>query len=120
MVFIFPWTTVFGQKVLINADPMWGWLTLIEMFIFVGILLIGLIYVWRKGDLDWIRPEQKLPVIETGIPLSMYDKINTEVYTVKPFTIERETQEQMVAGTPVTSSTSKPAFKPSFRKPPQP
>jgi NADH-quinone oxidoreductase subunit A len=25
----------------------------IEMFIFVVILLIGLLYVWRKGALDW-------------------------------------------------------------------
>lgn len=119
LIFIFPWTTVFGQKILINADPMWGWLTLIEMFIFVGILLIGLVYVWRKGDLDWIRPEQKLPVAESNIPLSVYDKINAEVYTVKPFFAERpQVQAETIA--PASSGPApKPAFKPTFRKPPQ-
>jgi len=25
----------------------------IEMFIFVAILFVGYIYVWRKGALDW-------------------------------------------------------------------
>ena len=26
-----------------------------ELFLFVGILLIGLAYVWRKGDLEWFK-----------------------------------------------------------------
>jgi NADH-quinone oxidoreductase subunit A len=28
---------------------------LIELFAFVGVLLLGLAYVWKKGDLDWIK-----------------------------------------------------------------
>jgi len=36
----------------------WGWFSLAEMFIFLGILILGLAYVWRKGDLDWIKPKQ--------------------------------------------------------------
>jgi NADH-quinone oxidoreductase subunit A len=43
-VFIFPWA--------IGADPL-GWFGLIEMFIFVAVLLLGLAYVWRKGLLKW-------------------------------------------------------------------
>ncbi|MEJ6980312.1 NADH-quinone oxidoreductase subunit A [Pedobacter sp. P351] len=119
MIFIFPWTTVFAQKSLIAASSLWGWLTFTEMFIFVGILLIGLVYVWRKGDLDWIRPEQKLPVVEHKIPLSVYDKINTEIYTVKPFSINNNINEEAIAQSPAVSTSSKPAFKPTFRKPPQ-
>ena len=120
MIFIFPWTTVFGQKALIAADPMWGWLTLIEMFVFVGILLIGLAYVWRKGDLDWIKPDQKIPVTNNAIPLSVYDKINTETYNVKPFSLQsQQLQEEIVQENKPTSAPVKPAFKPTFRKPPQ-
>lgn len=26
-----------------------------ELIVFVGILLAGLVYVWRKGDLEWIK-----------------------------------------------------------------
>ena len=120
MVFIFPWTTVFGQKILIQAEPMWGWLTLIEMFVFVGILLVGLVYVWRKGDLDWIKPDQQIPSVKTAIPLSVYDNINNEQYAVKPFTLTFDTPDPQNNSTPVESelAASKPKFKPSFRKPP--
>lgn len=120
MVFIFPWTTVFGQKILIQAEPMWGWLTLIEMFVFVGILLVGLVYVWRKGDLDWIKPDQQIPSVQTAIPLSVYDSINNEQYIVKPFSLTSDTPDQENAVDTVESEliASKPKFKPSFRKPP--
>jgi NADH-quinone oxidoreductase subunit A len=120
MIFIFPWTTVFAQKSLIAANEIWGWLTFTEMFIFVAILLIGLVYVWRKGDLDWIRPEQKVPVVEHSIPLSIYDKINSEVYTVKAFTLNNNVEEVVAKQTTTAPSSPKPGFKPTFRKPPQP
>lgn len=32
-----------------------GWIALGELSIFVGVLLAGLAYVWKKGDLEWIR-----------------------------------------------------------------
>jgi NADH-quinone oxidoreductase subunit A len=46
IAFLFPWAIVFKQI---------GLIALVEMFIFVGVLLIGLAYVWAKGDLDWVR-----------------------------------------------------------------
>ena len=49
IVFLFPWGVVFRQI---------GVLAFVEMFIFIGILLIGLAYVWVKGDLEWIRSIQ--------------------------------------------------------------
>jgi len=116
IVFIFPWTTIFARKELLNAEPAWGWLMLTEMFVFIGILLLGLMYVWRKGDLDWIKPSQKLPETDVSIPKSAYDRINNEVYKVRPFNIDRpqELAEPLAAA---VSATVKPAFKPSFRKP---
>ncbi|MGN7724972.1 NADH-quinone oxidoreductase subunit A [Luteimonas sp. 22616] len=44
IIFIIPWATVFRQL---------GVLGLIEMGIFVGMLLLGFIYVWKKGALEW-------------------------------------------------------------------
>jgi NADH-quinone oxidoreductase subunit A len=32
-----------------------GGLAFTELLVFVGILLVGLAYVWVKGDLEWIR-----------------------------------------------------------------
>jgi NADH-quinone oxidoreductase subunit A len=32
-----------------------------EMFLFISILLVGLFYVWKKGDLDWVKMEIRNP-----------------------------------------------------------
>jgi NADH-quinone oxidoreductase subunit A len=77
LIFLFPWATVFGNKRLITeTDGLWGWFSLTEMFIFVGVLVIGLAYAWIKGHLDWVRPEVKITEYESKVPTSLYDKIN--------------------------------------------
>ena len=43
-VFIFPWA--------VNLES-FGVFGLIEMFIFITILALGLVYAWRKGVLRW-------------------------------------------------------------------
>lgn len=45
-IFLFPWATVF-------AAPGYGATTLVEMFIFLGFLAVGLLYAWKKGVLAW-------------------------------------------------------------------
>lgn len=116
LVFIFPWATVFGQEVLIIADSRWGWLSLIEMFIFIIILLIGLVYVWKKGDLNWIRPEQSLPLSPAKIPLSAYQSINEEEYLTKPFNAEIVIIKTKAANTEAPTSSPKPGFIPKFKR----
>ena len=118
MVFIFPWATVFSDKTLIAADARWGWLTLIEMFIFIGILLIGLVYVWKKGDLNWLKPENIIPIAPNKIPYHLYDKINSERYIVKEFTHEH-TQALNTLTQPVAGAPRKPMFKATFKKTPE-
>lgn len=44
IVFLYPWAVVIRQL---------GMFALIEMLAFVGILLIGYFYVWKKGAFDW-------------------------------------------------------------------
>lgn len=44
VILIFPWAAVF--KVL-------GPIAFIEMGIFLAILFLGLVYVWKKRDLEW-------------------------------------------------------------------
>ena len=46
IVFLFPWAVVYNEL---------GLLAFIEAFLFVLILLVGYIYVWVKGDLDWVK-----------------------------------------------------------------
>lgn len=45
-VFLFPWATVF-------AEPGFGAVTLVEMFVFLGFVATGIVYAWRKGVLTW-------------------------------------------------------------------
>ncbi|PJF48525.1 MAG: NADH-quinone oxidoreductase subunit A [Chloroflexi bacterium] len=44
VIFFYPWAVAFRQL---------GWFGLIEMLIFVGILLVGYFWVWKKGALEW-------------------------------------------------------------------
>jgi NADH-quinone oxidoreductase subunit A len=123
MVFIFPWATVFGNHEIIAAAPKWGWFSLVEMFIFLGILILGLIYVWVKGDLDWIKPNPIIPTTNVNIPASVYQKLNLEqsAYAIKKFDNEPVLAEPVtaaVSGTPSGEApVRKPMFKPTFKKP---
>ena len=49
-VFLLPWAVVFKQL---------GMLAFVEGLVFIAILVVGLAYVWRKGDLEWVRPEDR-------------------------------------------------------------
>ncbi len=51
IAFIYPVARVFKRWV----DQGSGWFAFIEIFVFVAILLLGLAYVWVKGDLNWLR-----------------------------------------------------------------
>ena len=115
MVFIFPWATIFSQETLLAAESRWGWLTLIEMFIFIGILLIGLMYVWKKGDLNWIRPENVLPVGPGKVPLAMYQTINDTNYKVRGFE-NGNGNENAVLQSENKAVSPRPAFRPQFKK----
>ncbi len=119
MVFIFPWATIFGNHEIIAADARWGWFSLAEMFIFLGILILGLAYVWRKGDLDWIKPKPTVPATNSSIPASLYEKLNLEqsVYKVKDFNIEPGPVANAPVATTTTAPIRKPMFKPTFKKP---
>ncbi len=123
MVFIFPWAIVFGSHEISKVDNRWGALSLTEMFLFLGILILGLAYVWVKGDLNWIKPQPTVPVTDTIIPKSLYEKLNQEqsAYKVKEFTAEAPLQTATATATATAASTEapirKPMFKPTFKKP---
>ena len=84
LAFLFPWATVFGRRDLIEAtDGVWGWFSLIEMFIFIGILVLGLAYAWAKGHLDWIRPAPVIPKSRSKIPAEVYQRVNERKYKIR-------------------------------------
>lgn len=44
MLFLFPWAVAYNQL------PLFAF---VVMAVFIGILIVGLVYAWRKGALEW-------------------------------------------------------------------
>jgi NADH-quinone oxidoreductase subunit A len=51
LAFIYPVVAVFRDWVARGQ----GLFALIEIVVFIGILAVGLVYVWAKGDLEWLK-----------------------------------------------------------------
>lgn len=114
MIFIFPWATVFSNQDLIQIDARWGWFAFIEMLIFIGILLLGLIYVWRKKDLDWIKPSSYIPKVKTAIPIESYQAINQNNYIPNRDRLSKI--KEIAAEKSSEQLSALPKFTPRFKK----
>ena len=44
LLFVWPWAMLYRQL---------GWFGFAEMLVFLGILMLGFFYIWRKGGLEW-------------------------------------------------------------------
>jgi NADH-quinone oxidoreductase subunit A len=49
---LYPWAVIFQRL---------GLLAFVEAFLFIVILLAGLAYLWKEGDLEWVRSLQAAP-----------------------------------------------------------
>ena len=47
-IFLLPWAIIF-----MGDDFSFTKFALVEMFVFIGILVVGYYYAWRKGALEW-------------------------------------------------------------------
>ncbi len=45
-IFIYPWAVTFREQ---------GWVGFLTMLSFLSLLVVGLIYCWKKGALEWER-----------------------------------------------------------------
>jgi NADH-quinone oxidoreductase subunit A len=52
-IFLFPWAVGFRQL---------GLFGLVEMVVFIGLVFVAYVYVWRSGGLDWGRAERRAAV----------------------------------------------------------
>jgi NADH-quinone oxidoreductase subunit A len=96
MAFFFPWATVFGganrltdervsveEKAVIqqsmsgkaveagslpdaDAANTLAWLAFVDILVFFGVLLVGFAYLWKRGDLEWIRSTAGQPAAAEG------------------------------------------------------
>ena len=48
VVFLYPWAVIFKE---LKMFGFW------EMLVYIGVILVGFFYIWKKGVLDWSKPE---------------------------------------------------------------
>ena len=56
----FPVAVVYKDWV--AAGPAFAWVAFSELLLFIAILLVGLVWVWAHGDLEWVK---KLAIVDT-------------------------------------------------------
>jgi NADH-quinone oxidoreductase subunit A len=54
-IFLYPWAYIFKD---LARNVQTRWFGFIEMMIYVAILLVGYIYLWKKGALDWNKSKK--------------------------------------------------------------
>jgi NADH-quinone oxidoreductase subunit A len=58
-VLIFPWTVIYGPAVDAEGVGMAG--ILLPMLVFIGVLVVGLVWAWRNGAVEWVRDPRHSP-----------------------------------------------------------
>ncbi len=56
LLFLYPWVTVYVNDAVIATTP--GFTTgfsILAMVLFMIVVLLGLVYEWKKGVLEWVR-----------------------------------------------------------------
>jgi NADH-quinone oxidoreductase subunit A len=66
VAFIYPVTAVFRDWVGRGQ----GVFALVEILVFIAVLVVGLVYVWRKGDLQWVRTVVEPPRTPVRRPMA--------------------------------------------------
>ncbi|HEY3768681.1 MAG TPA: NADH-quinone oxidoreductase subunit A [Candidatus Angelobacter sp.] len=54
-VFLYPWAVVFRELPKLTGSR---WFGFNEMLVYIGLVLVGFFYIWKKGILDWNAPER--------------------------------------------------------------
>jgi NADH-quinone oxidoreductase subunit A len=65
-IFLFPWAVSFRQL---------GLFGLVEMVVFIGLVFVAYVYVWRKGGLDW-EEQERHDVLRRQRPATTFGETN--------------------------------------------
>jgi NADH-quinone oxidoreductase subunit A len=77
IIVVFLWAPVFTDEAMMaNTQGLWGWFSLVEIFVFVVILAIGLAYAWVNGHLDWLKSMPQKSTFKSTVPREFYDAVN--------------------------------------------
>jgi NADH-quinone oxidoreductase subunit A len=69
-VFLYPWAIIL-KDLKAHGQALFG---ISEMFVYIGIVLVGFWYIWKKGVLDW-----GLTITQTQTPRARVARAGSEV-----------------------------------------
>lgn len=79
-IFLFPWSVAFSTNYIDQAIAEdWVISVFLEGVIFIVLLFIGLIYAWKKGLLDWDKPDFEKVTLSTPLEEEEYLSINKQL-----------------------------------------
>jgi NADH-quinone oxidoreductase subunit A len=55
--FLYPWVLVLREG---------GWPLFAAVLVFIGLIVVGFLYIWKKGGLDWSPRRSPAPAAETA------------------------------------------------------
>ena len=56
-VFMFPWAVIYRKLPAITGSRFFGFW---EMLVYIGFVLVGYFYIWKKGILEWSKDQADL------------------------------------------------------------
>ncbi len=48
-----------GGEITQAAAQSWAWVAFADIFVFFAVLMVGFAYLWRRGDIDWVRTVER-------------------------------------------------------------
>jgi NADH-quinone oxidoreductase subunit A len=54
-----------------------GWIAVTDIAVFFGVLLVGFAYLWKRGDLDWVRTTSSERQAEAETPIDGEDLLKS-------------------------------------------
>ena len=85
LLLLLPWARIMAD--LQQQAPDLAWVAMAEMGFFIILLLLGLLYVWRHGQLHAIGPQPRLQDTASKVPEAMYDQLNDRYAGKKDATV---------------------------------
>jgi NADH-quinone oxidoreductase subunit A len=77
VILLYPWAMAYTDS---QSIAMWGngWVgfLLLELVVFIFLLMGGLVYVWKKGYLDWDMEKPVVEIMNSPVPSNLYEKVN--------------------------------------------
>lgn len=74
VVLLFPWALAYKE---------FGMTGYLVGAIFLLVLGLGMVYEWRKGDLEWVRPSLKIPAVKTQFQQQQITVFQEETESIK-------------------------------------